>query len=442
MTGSKRQTEKNGERPAGGWRLAAVDTPQRAFVFLNPLVVLLLYTLLALVVTHPLWLHSADAVPGDIGDPLLNTWIIAWDAHATLTNPLQLFDANIFFPLPNTLAYSEHLYSTAALILPLGLVSGQPVLGYNLSLLLSFPLAGLGMYLLVLHWTHRHGAAFLAGLAYAFAPYRLAAIAHLQLLTIQWLPFSLLALDWILKSQTPHPRSHRAKYWPLFVIFTTLQVLASWYLAVFTVLVLGLYTLGWWVTHLRRRDGRATLSTLGRVAAAALVVAGFLHSFVRHADVDKIANLAQIVNVIAPILTRDDDMLIQSIFYPFEMFSKRRNGVALRFTLDGPSYEGAANGPVHYIDASAILDESKLHVFLTNRSVEETAEVCVALADASSVSCESADILSGLDAKAANSLDDREIVIAKPFEAINIEGGQALCELPPLSFAAITLNLR
>jgi hypothetical protein len=135
------------------------------------------------------------------------------------------------------------------------------------------------MYLLVLHWTHRHGAAVLAGLAYAFAPYRLAAIAHLQLLTIQWLPFSLLALDWILKSQAPHPRSHGAKYWLLFVIFTTLQVLASWYLAVFTVLVLGLYTLGWWVAHVRGRDGRATLSTLGRVAVAALVVAGLALPF-------------------------------------------------------------------------------------------------------------------------------------------------------------------
>ena len=56
-------------------------------------------------------------------------------------------------------------------------------------------------------------------------------------------------------------------------------------------------------------------------------MAGFLHSFVRHADVVKIANLAQIVNVIAPILTRGDDLLIQSIFYPFEMFSKRRTGV-------------------------------------------------------------------------------------------------------------------
>jgi hypothetical protein len=279
MTGSKGQTEKNGEQPAGAWRLAAVDPPRRAFVFLNPLVVLLLYTLLALVVTHPLWLHSTNAVPGDIGDPLLNTWIIAWDAHATLTNPLQLFDANVFFPLPSTLAYSEHLFSTAALILPLGLASDQPVLGYNLSLLLSFPLAGLGMYLLALHWTHRHGAAFLAGLAYAFAPYRLAAIAHLQLLTIQWLPFSLLALDWMLKPQTPHPRSHGAKHWLLFVIFTTLQVLASWYLAVFTVLVLGLYTLGWWVAHLRRGDGWATLAALGRVAVAALVVAGLTLPF-------------------------------------------------------------------------------------------------------------------------------------------------------------------
>ena len=56
----------------------------------------------------------------------------------------------------------------------------------------------------------------------------------------------------------------------------------------------------------------------------ALVVAGFLHSFIRHADVVKIANIAQIVNVIAPVLTRGDQMLVQSIFYPFEMFSKRQ----------------------------------------------------------------------------------------------------------------------
>jgi hypothetical protein len=257
----------NRQRSVVGGRRSAVGS------YRSPSLALFFYLCLAVITTHPLWLHLADAVPGDIGDPLLNTWILAWDSHALLTDPLHLFDANIFYPLPHTLAYSEHLLSTAALVLPLGLVSGEPVVAYNLSLLLSFPLAGLGMYLLVLHWTRWRQAAFLAGLAFAFAPYRLASIAHLQLLSIQWLPFSLLALDRLLDlgvgnreygvgsreygvGRGKQGAGKRIRAFVLrpssFVIFTTLQILASWYLAVFTVLVLGLYTLGWWVARWRR----------------------------------------------------------------------------------------------------------------------------------------------------------------------------------------------
>jgi hypothetical protein len=198
------QTRDSGGRPPGAEQTAVGGRRSAVIRQRSSVAGLSLYLLLTIAITHPLWLHLTDAVPGDIGDPLLNTWILAWDAHALLTDPLHLFDANIFYPLPNTLAYSEHLFSTAVLALPLGLVAGEPVLAYNLSLLLSFPLAGLGMYLLVLHWTHRRGAAFLAGLAFAFAPYRLAATAHLQLLTVQWLPFSLLALDRLLKYQIPN----------------------------------------------------------------------------------------------------------------------------------------------------------------------------------------------------------------------------------------------
>ncbi len=88
----------------------------------------------------------------------------------------------------------------------------------------------------------------------------------------------------------------------------------------------------------------------------ALVAAGFLNSFIRHAGVVKIANIAQIVNVIAPILTRGDEMLIQSIFYPFEMFSKRRAGISLQPIVNGPKYVGATNGEAAYVDTSAILD--------------------------------------------------------------------------------------
>jgi len=173
----------------------------------------------------------------------------------------------------------------------------------------------------------------------------------------------------------------------------------------------------------------------------ALVVAGFLHSFVRHADCVKIANLSEIVNVIAPILTRGDEMLIQSIYYPFEMFARRRQGTSLRVALDGPSYEGKTNGRVTFLDASAILNEQKLHVFVTNRSLDQPMDLTVNLADATIGEVESAEIVTGKDPKAENSYENPSAVCAMEFGEIAVKNGQAKCRLPPLSFVAMTLNL-
>ncbi|MCG3210514.1 MAG: hypothetical protein FOGNACKC_04145 [Anaerolineae bacterium] len=226
----------------------------------HPATVLAVYTLLAVGLTWPLLWHLAEAVPSDIGDPLLNTWILAWDAHALLTDPLDLFNANIFYPLPNTLAYSEHLFSTALLALPLQLITTEPTAAYNLSLLLSFPLAAFGMYLLALHWTGRRDAAFIAGLVFGFAPYRFAAIAHLQLLTFQWLPFALLMVEKIVRSQESGVQNLSGKsaighsslvigHWSfairysLLALFLALQLLASWYLAVYSALIVGVFIL-------------------------------------------------------------------------------------------------------------------------------------------------------------------------------------------------------
>ncbi|MCL4303263.1 MAG: hypothetical protein KJ077_46685 [Anaerolineae bacterium] len=211
------------------------------------LTILMAYTLITLVLTHPLFFNLTTAVPNDIGDPLLNTWILAWDSHALLTDPLNLFNANIFYPLPDTLAYSEHLFSTALLALPLQLISAEPVAAYNLSLLLTFPLAAFGMYLLALHLTRQRSAAFIAGLIFAFAPYRFATIAHLQLLTFQWLPFVLLLIDKLFDQKKPPqsllPTPRFASLLLASVIFLLLQLLASWYLTLYTFLILGIFLL-------------------------------------------------------------------------------------------------------------------------------------------------------------------------------------------------------
>ncbi len=173
----------------------------------------------------------------------------------------------------------------------------------------------------------------------------------------------------------------------------------------------------------------------------ALVVAGFLNSFIRHADVLKIANLAQIVNVIAPILTQGDAILLQSIYYPFEMYTKRRSGVSLQPVVQGPTYEGLTNGRVAYIDTSAILDGDGLHLFATNRALDEPMVVRLNLADRAIESLDSAELLTGPDPKAANSFEQPDLLRASPFQAVEISAGLATITLPPLSVAALTFRL-
>ncbi len=173
----------------------------------------------------------------------------------------------------------------------------------------------------------------------------------------------------------------------------------------------------------------------------ALVAAGFLNSFIRHADCVKIANIAQIVNVIAPILTKGDEVLTQSIYHVFEMFSKRREGVALRTAVQGPVYQGLRHGEVHYLDCSAILGGDRLQVFASNRSQGEEMDLTIEVADRSIASPQNAELLTGPDAKAANSFDAPDVVRSERFEAIEVRGGKAHLSLPPLSVLAATLEL-
>ena len=173
----------------------------------------------------------------------------------------------------------------------------------------------------------------------------------------------------------------------------------------------------------------------------ALVVAGFLNSFIRHADVLKIANIAQIVNVIAPILTQGDDMLRQSIYYPLEMYTQRRTGISLRPVVQGPTYDSKTNGEVSYLDASAILNGDKLHLFTTNRDLKESMTVRLNLADRPIAALDSADIVTGPDPKAMNSFEQPGLIRASPFQAVEIKAGLAIITLPPLSVAALTFRL-
>jgi alpha-N-arabinofuranosidase len=173
----------------------------------------------------------------------------------------------------------------------------------------------------------------------------------------------------------------------------------------------------------------------------AIVAAGFLNSFIRHADSVKIANIAQIVNVIAPILTRGDEMILQTIFYPIEMYAKRREGTSLRIAIDGPGYESKDFGRATYLDASAILNGKQLSVFACNRSLEESMDLVVRLGDAQVQKLVNGEIVSGKDPKASNSFENPNNVVGQAFKDATVANGVATMKLPPLSVVAATFEL-
>ena len=156
------------------------------------------YAVLSIVATWPLAAGLGRGIAGDLGDPVLNAWIIAWDCEQLLailggdfSRLGSFFDTNIFHPAPLTLAYSEHLIPQAVQVLPVYAISRNPVLAYNLVFLSTFILSGLGAYLLVRELTGNPRAAFVAGLLFAFAPYRFPQLPHVQVISSQWMPFAL-----------------------------------------------------------------------------------------------------------------------------------------------------------------------------------------------------------------------------------------------------------
>ena len=147
--------------------------------WLEALLALGLGLLLAVVTRRPQEL--ASTVPGLARDPLQQTWSLAWPAHA-VTGPGRLFDGNVFAPLENTLAFSDALLG----YLPFGLVGDGPgaaLVRYNVLLLLAFGLAFAGTWVLVRQLGLGRTAALFAATAYAFSPYRVSHLNHLNILS-------------------------------------------------------------------------------------------------------------------------------------------------------------------------------------------------------------------------------------------------------------------
>lgn len=144
----------------------------------------------------------------------------------------------------------------------------------------------------------------------------------------------------------------------------------------------------------------------------ALVCAQYLNAFIRRADLVRVACLAQIVNVIAAVVTGPNGTLKQSIYYPSALYSKHAKGLSLTPVVQCPLYDASDRKEVPFVDASASFDEEtgNLSLFLVNRSVDENVRVRIELADRAVTGQGTVRLITGNDPKLANTWEQPDNV--------------------------------
>ncbi|RJP32460.1 MAG: hypothetical protein C4536_06210 [Actinobacteria bacterium] len=208
--------------------------------------VILFFLLLAVIFTWPLILHIHDGVIGGHGDPLLNTWIVSWDARTIFTNPTGLFQGNILYPATDVLTYSEHMFTIGLMAAPVYYISGNPILAYNTMVFLGLVLSSFGCYLLIKKLTGSRWGALVGGVYFGLCPYKISQLNHLHIVFSAFLPFMLLYLYGYLEEGG-------IKNLVLFGVFFLLQSLASWHYLVYgSILILLLWV--WKAAFSRTRE--------------------------------------------------------------------------------------------------------------------------------------------------------------------------------------------
>ena len=225
-----------------------------------------MYAALTVGLTWPLARGLTHNVAGDFGDPLFTSWVLAWDATHLGRG---WWHANIFAPHPLALAYSEHFLPQALQALPIYWATDNPILCYNLLFLSTFVLSGLGMFLFARELTGSPTASLVAGLAFAFTPYRIASIPHLQVLSSAWMPFVLFGLRRHFETRRALPLAGAAAAW-------VVQNLSCGYYCLFFSPVAFLYMVWELTTRHLWRDRPELLRLAGSCAIVALMTVPFL----------------------------------------------------------------------------------------------------------------------------------------------------------------------
>ncbi len=204
-------------------------------------------------------------------DAYTNTMLPAARVDAMLgRGPLSAFDAYYFAPLPNTIVFNENFFGLSLLFAPFYLLGHEPLLAYNLTLLLSLSLSVFFTYLLVRRLTGSAWAGLLSGIAFAFSPYVMFELGRIQLVSTQWIP----ACFYLLHRAVESGRARNiAGFWLAYLF----QLGTGLYYAMFLLPLLATVGLGAW---LWRRPPRRSISIwLAFGAAAGALALALLHPY-------------------------------------------------------------------------------------------------------------------------------------------------------------------
>jgi hypothetical protein len=230
--------------------------------------------LLTTAFTYPIAPRLGSVGRFDTGDGHWSIWCVAWVSHALATDPVHLFDANIFVPHRDTLAYSENNIVAGVLGLPAYLLTGNPYATHNLSMLLGIGLAFVGAYALARYLTRDTAASMVAAIGFAFCPFLFARTAHIQLMLFFGLPMVMLAMHRLVDA----PSTGRGVALGLAL---TVQALACGYYGIFAGLLTALGLPFFALTRGSWRSIRYWLSGAAAAATAIALVLPFFLPYVR-----------------------------------------------------------------------------------------------------------------------------------------------------------------
>ena len=175
--------------------------------------------------------------------------------------------------------------------------------------------------------------------------------------------------------------------------------------------------------------------------ADAVVVGNLLMTLLKHSDRVASASLAQLVNVIAPIMTEPrGPAWRQTTFFPFSIMSRLASGEVIRPVINTPACDTARHGEAPLIDAIATADDGRAAVFLVNRDLKETARVTIDVRSLDSTQITEAITLADADAYARNTLADQDRVKPAANTSAALADGVLTIELPPVSWTATALS--